>query len=132
MIKVVVIDGNAISRNLLTTLLVNGGYELAGDGNASAASLASLARLMPQVVCIDLGDGGMDLLDAVRAAMPKALIFLVSGRMDADTVQAAAQRQVSGFIVKPFKGDTVLNTIRNAIIKLARQHRAANPGDISE
>lgn len=123
MIKVVVIDGNAISRNLLSTLLVNGGYELAGDGNASPASLAALSKLKPQVVCIDLGDSGMELLDAVREAMPKALVFLVSAKMDADTVQAAAQRQVSGFIVKPFKGDTVLNTIRNAIIKLARRHR---------
>lgn len=124
MIKVVVIDGNAISRNLLTTLLVNGGYELVGDGNASPASLAALGKLKPQVVCIDLGEGGMELLDSVREVMPKALVFLVSAKVDADTVQAAAQRHVSGFIVKPFKGDTVLNTIRNAIIKLARQHRS--------
>lgn len=127
MIKVVVIDGNAISRNLLTTLLVNGGYDVVGDGNTSHATLAALAKLKPQVACIDLGDGGIELLDALREALPRVLVFLVSARMDADTVQAAAQREVSGFIVKPFKGDTVLNTIRGAIIKLARQHRSASP-----
>lgn len=126
MIKVVVIDGNAISRNLLTTLLANGGYDVVGDGNTSHASLAALAKLKPQVACIDLGSGGMELLDALREIMPRALVFLVSGQMDAATVQAAMQRQVSGFIVKPFKGDTVLNTIRGAIIKLARRHRAAD------
>lgn len=125
MIKVVVIDGNAISRNLLTTLLVNGGYDVVGDGNISPATLATLSKLKPQVVCIDLGEAGLKLLDAVREAMPRSLVFLVSAKMDADTVQAAAQRQVSGFIVKPFKGDTVLKTIRNAIIKLARQHRTS-------
>lgn len=126
MIKMVVIDGNAISRNLLTTLLINGGYDVIGDGNTSSASLAAMARLKPQVVCIDLGpmaDGGMQLLDDLRAALPKALYFLVSANMDADTVQAALARGVNGFIVKPFKGDTVLSTIRNAILKVARQYR---------
>jgi len=39
-------------------------------------------------------------------------------------VQTAAQRGVRGFIVKPFNAVTVLTTIRNAIIKIAKQHQA--------
>jgi len=32
---------------------------------------------------------------------------------------------VAGFIVKPFKADTVLNTIRNTVIAMVKRQRAA-------
>lgn len=127
MLKVVVIDGNAISRNLLTTLLVNGGYEVIGDANTSSASLAQMIKLKPQLVCVDAGPldaGGLEILDTLRNGLPKSLVFLVSGNMDAATVQCALERNVNGFIVKPFKADTVLGTIRNGIMKVVKTHQS--------
>lgn len=129
MIKAVVIDANAISRNLLTSVLQNGGFDVVGHTTLSPAGLATAIKLAPQIVCMDLGpneDGGMGSLDTLRQGLPKALVFLVSGRFDADTVQAALERGVHGFIVKPFNADTVLATIRRAILKLARQHARAS------
>ncbi|HJW57014.1 MAG TPA: response regulator [Burkholderiaceae bacterium] len=131
MLKVVVIDGNAISRNLLTTILVNAGYDVVGDANISSAGLASMVKLHPQIVCIDIGSpegDGMVLLDTLHAELPKALLFLVSGKLDPATVQGALQRGVQGFIVKPFNAATVLDTFRKTILKLARQHRPDDPG----
>lgn len=127
MLKVVVIDGNAISRNLLTSVLVNGGFDVVGDSNASPASLAAMVKLHPQLVCIDLGgtdDAAFDKLATIRTGLPKAVVFLVSGQFDAATVQAAAERGVHGFIVKPFNAVNVIGSIRKAIIKLAKSHRA--------
>ncbi|TCS32747.1 two-component system chemotaxis response regulator CheY [Paucimonas lemoignei] len=127
MIKAAVIDGNAISRNLLSTLLSNGGFDVVGDGNASSASLAAITRLHPQLVCIDIGtvdEAGWERLDAIRNGLPKALVFMVSGQFEPATVQMAAQRGVHGFIVKPFKEATVLATIRKAVMKVAREHQA--------
>lgn len=133
MLKVVIIDGNAIARKLLQTVLTNGGHHVVGDSNTSAAGLAKMVLLRPQIVCIDTGqaDGaGMALLESVRSELPKALVFMVSGQIDAATVQGALQRGVHGFIVKPFNSVTVLTTIRNAVMKFARQQRikpAGNP-----
>jgi DNA-binding NarL/FixJ family response regulator len=134
MVKVVVLDGNAISRDLLKTVLLNCGYELIGDGNTSSATLANMIKLQPQLVCIDIGQAdeeGMAKLDTLRAGLPKALIFMVSGKIDPFTVQAAVQRGVHGFIVKPFNAVTVQKTIRNVIIKLAKQHQQPAAGDSS-
>lgn len=134
MLKVVVIDGNAISRDLLKTVLLNGGYHVIGDANASSAGLASMIKLRPQMVCIDIGQGdedGMARLDTLRNALPKTLVLLVSGKLDPVTVQNAIQRGVHGFIVKPFNAKTVMTTIRNTVIKLAKQHRSATVGDES-
>lgn len=128
MLKVVVIDGNAISRQLLSTVLLNGGHDVVGESNASPAGLAQAIKLQPQIICIDIGqadDEGLQKLDALRKALPKALLFMVSGSFDPVTVQTGLARGVHGFIVKPFNGVTVLATIRNAVIKLARKHRAA-------
>lgn len=134
MIKAVVIDANALSRNLLTSVLVNGGFDVIGDANLSSAGLASVIKLGPQLVCMDLGqadDQGLEKLDIVRNGLPKAVVFLVSANFDAATVQSAAERGVHGFIVKPFNAGTVLATIRRAIIKLAQQHRAASADNAS-
>lgn len=131
MLKVVIMDGNAIARNLLTSVLTTGGHEVIGDANISAASVARMVKLNPQVVCIDIGDASAEsyaLLDGIKQALPKALLFLVSSQIDADTVQAAHQRGVHGFIVKPFNSVAVLGTIRNTIIKIAKQQKAKAAG----
>lgn len=132
MLKVVVIDGNAISRNLLTSVLVEGGFDVVGDANTSSAGVASMIKLQPQMACIDIGvadDEGFARLDTLRAGLPKTLLFLVSGKLEAATVQRALEHGVHGFIVKPFNAATVLKTIRATVVKLAKQHRAAATGD---
>jgi DNA-binding NarL/FixJ family response regulator len=113
-------------------VLTNGGYDVVGGANTSPASIAAMAKLQPQVVCIDIGDAdeeGFGKIDAIRKELPKALLFMVSGKFAAETVQTAVQRGVHGFIVKPFKSATVLATIRSTIIKVARAHKekAAEP-----
>ncbi|RZI44543.1 response regulator [Herbaspirillum sp. HC18] len=126
MLKVVVIDATAISRNLLTSVLVNGGFNVIGDSNTSSAGLANMIKLQPQLVCIDLGGADEDAfgkLATVQEGLPKAVIFLVSGNFDASTIQTALERGVHGFIVKPFNAVNVLGSIRKAILNLAKQHR---------
>jgi two-component system, chemotaxis family, chemotaxis protein CheY len=128
MIKAVVIDANAISRNLLTSVLVNGGFDVIGDANISSAGLAAAIKLQPQLVCIDIGatdDEAFARLQTVRDGLPKALLFMVSAKFDANTVQTAVAQGVHGFIVKPFNAGTVLATIRRTVLRLAQQHRKA-------
>lgn len=132
MLKVVVMDNTAISRDLLSSVLIDGGYEVVGGANTTPASIAAMAKLQPQIVCIDIGaanEEGFGKIDALRKELPKALLFMVSGKFAAETVQTAVQRGVHGFIVKPFKSATVLTSIRNTIIKVARAHKekAAEP-----
>lgn len=126
MLKVVILDSNAISRNLLNSVLTNGGHEVIGDANTSSASVAKMITLRPQIICVDAGpdaSGAMELIDSIRGQLPKTLLFMVSGQMEPAIVQGALQRGVHGFIVKPFNSLTVLTTIRNAVIKFARQQQ---------
>ena len=129
MLKAVIVDGNAVSRGILGTVLADGSYDVVGATHTGALGLALAIKHHPHVICIarEQIDDGSDVLGQLRAAVPKTLVFMVSGTLDAAAVQGALARGVHGFIVKPFKADTVLKTIRNTVIAFVKQQKA--PGN---
>ncbi|MGZ8317599.1 MAG: ANTAR domain-containing response regulator [Telluria sp.] len=126
MLKAVIVDSNAISRGLLNTVLTDGGYNVVGQTHTSAQGCALLQKYSPHFICIALEqvEDGSNVVEQIRSTMPKTLIFLVSGTLDAQTVQVSLGRGVHGFIVKPFKADAVLKTIRNTVIAVVKKLQA--------
>lgn len=127
MLRAIILDNQAVARDLLASVLNNGGHEVVGGSNTNLSNLARMVKLQPQIVCVDIGEtngDGLDLLDTLGKELPKSLIFLVSSKIDAATIAAAQQHGVSGFIVKPFNATAVLTSIRTTIIRIATQQRA--------
>ncbi|MEA5097149.1 MAG: response regulator [Burkholderiaceae bacterium] len=127
MLKAVIIDENATSRGLLQTILINNGWEVAGQTNSNAKGLGLVQKLQPHFVCIDIqqiDDEETDILHTIRTEWPKTLIFLISSAVDAETVQSAVARGVHGFFLKPFNQVTVANTIRSAVLRLVKSQQA--------
>jgi two-component system chemotaxis response regulator CheY len=127
MLKAVIIDSSAIARGLLNTVLLDGGYDVVGQTHTCASGLALLIKHQPHIVCIarEQIENGEDVVREIKTNWPKTLIFMVSSELNAATIQAAHSMGVAGFIVKPFKADTVLNTIRNVVIAMVKRQRAA-------
>jgi two-component system chemotaxis response regulator CheY len=127
MLNAVIVDSNAISRGLLNTVLTDGGYEVVGQTHTSHAGYVLAQKHHPHLFCIarEQVEDGNDVVEQLRAKLPKTMIFMVSGTLDAPTVQASLARGVQGFIVKPFKADAVLRTIRNTVMAIVKQHRGA-------
>lgn len=126
MLRAYILDNQAVARNLLGTVLTNGGHEVVGDGNHSNTNIAKMVKLQPQIICVDIGEpdqNGLGLLETLREQLPKALIFLVSAKLDAELIQAAQSRGVAGFIVKPFNAVAVQTSIRNTIVRIATKSR---------
>ena len=130
MLKTVIVDSNAISRGLLNTVLTEGGYEVVAQAHTGHNALVQAAKFRPQIMCIarEQVEDGSDVVEQLRARLPKTLIFMVSGTLDATAIQDALGRGVHGFIVKPFKADAVLKTIRNTVIAVVRRQQAAAGG----
>ena len=126
MLKAVLVDSNAVSRGLLNTVLQDGGYEVVGQTHTAHGGLLLATKFQPQIMCIarEQVEDGSNIVEQLRAALPKTLVFMVSGTFDAPTIEAAVARGVHGFIVKPFKADTVLKTIRNTVIALVRRQQS--------
>ncbi|MFZ4874767.1 response regulator [Janthinobacterium sp. Mn2066] len=126
MLKAVLIDSSAVARGLLNTVLIDGGYDVCGQTHTSALGLALLVKHRPHFVCIarEQVEDGSNVVQTIREQYPKTLIFMVSGGIDAASLQAAHAMGVSGFIVKPFMADTVLRTVRNTVIAMVRKQQA--------
>ncbi|MGI4721505.1 MAG: ANTAR domain-containing response regulator [Janthinobacterium lividum] len=130
MLKAVIVDGSAIARGLLNTVLTDGGYEVVAQTHTGMLGYGLAMKHRPQIVCIarEQVEDGSRVVEELRAQLPKAMIFMVSGTLDAATIQASLARGVHGFIVKPFKADAVLKTIRNTVIAVIRKQQAAAGG----
>jgi len=133
MLKAVIVDSNAISRGLLNTVLTDGGYEVVGQAHTGHTALVQAAKFRPQLMCIarEQVEDGSQVVEQLRANLPKTLVFMVSGTLDAPAIQSALARGVNGFIVKPFRADAVLKTIRNTVLALVRKQQAGGPPDSS-
>jgi two-component system chemotaxis response regulator CheY len=125
MLKAVIIDASALSRDLLNTVLTEGGYGVVGQTHTTGQGLALALKFHPHFVCIALDqiEDGNGIVEQIRSSLPKTIIFMVSGAIDAPTLQAALARGVQGFIVKPFKADAVLKTIRSTVLALVRKQQ---------
>ena len=131
MLKAVIVDASALSRDLLNTVLVDGGYQVVGTTHSPSQGFALLQKFHPQLMCVALEqvEDSFGIVEQIRAQFPKTLIFMVSGAIDAATLQAALARGVSGFIVKPFKADAVLRTIKQTVLAMIKkQQEAASAG----
>ena len=136
MLKVVVMDGNAISRGLLISVLTNGGHLVVGDSNVTFTGIVRMVKLRPQLICIDLdqveGDK-MAVLDKIHSELPKTVLFLVSNSFDAENIRLGQEHGAKGFIVKPFNSSRVLIAIRNAVVRLVQEVKKNNvPGEMTE
>lgn len=125
MLKVVLIDASAVARGLLNTVLTEAGYEVVGQTHTSAQGYALLQKFQPQIACIALEqvEDGNGIVEQIREHYPKTLVFMVSGSIDAPTLQKALARGINGFIVKPFKADAVLKTIRATVLAMVRKQQ---------
>jgi two-component system, chemotaxis family, chemotaxis protein CheY len=125
MLKALIVDANAMSRGLLNTVLTDGSYEVVAQTHTGAQGVALALKHQPHLVCVarEQVEDGSQIIEQLRAQLPKAIIFMVSGTLDATAIQAALARGVHGFVVKPFKADAVLRTIRNTVIAVVKKQR---------
>lgn len=126
MLKAIILDENAITRDLLRQVLSSGGHQVVGDCSLGTQGLALMVKHQPQFVCVNraLCEDGHELLAKIHQTLPKALVFLVCAELDASTLQSYMAQGVHGFIIKPFNTTAVLSTIKNAILGLIKRQQA--------
>jgi two-component system chemotaxis response regulator CheY len=134
MLKAVIIDGSAVARGLLNTVLMDGGYDVVGQAHTCAAGNAVLIKHSPQIICVsrDAMEADWPVMEAMRREWPKAMIFMVSSEFDEGTIRKGHAMGLNGYIVKPFNAGTVLKTIRNTVITMVKRQQKAQSGEAGE
>lgn len=117
-----VIDDDEAVRQSLVFLLASSGVAVRAYDSAGAF-LDALAAVQPGCVLTDVRMPGMSGLDLQRELLARRIalpVIVMTGHGD---VQLAVQAMKAGavdFIEKPFSDDTILNTIRGALARFAR------------
>jgi len=114
-IRVLVADDARFMRQLIREIVEPEGFEVVGEAADGRAVVEEFARLRPDVVTMDIvmpKRSGIDAVKEILALDPTARIVMVSALGQEALVMEALQAGAADYVVKPFKPDAVVSTLR--------------------
>jgi DNA-binding NarL/FixJ family response regulator len=121
-IRVVLVDDHGIVREGLRQVLASDAtFEVVGEASNGEQALEVAARLLPDVILLDItmpGDSGLVVAQKLRARVPSARVLMLSVHDDAEYVLESVRAGAHGYLRK----DTTPGDLRAAV-------RAVHAGD---
>ena len=125
MIKILVIDDDAVVREVIGGMLLAAGYEVVDAATAAEA----LELFMDDEIRLVVSDivmpeqSGLELLDAMRLHRPSLPIVLVTGENTRDNLSEALTRGADGLVAKPFSSAELQEAVEKALDRAGRSER---------
>ena len=117
MIRVVVVDDHAIVRRGIASLLDSADdIECVGAAADGASGLEEIARLLPDVVVMDLsmpGLTGVDVIRALREREDPVRVLVLTSFDDGELVLQAVQAGADGYLLKHSEAEVILDGVRS-------------------
>jgi len=117
-VRVLLVDDHEIVRVGLRTILASHpGIKVAGEVATARDAIAEAARLVPDVVLLDLrlpdGDG-VEVCRTIRAANPGCRVVMLTAYADEEALVASVLAGASGYLLKQTRGQDVVRAIEEA------------------
>jgi len=122
--KILLVEDESNIRNLVTTMLETGGYQVIYAGTC-ATSKAMFSSYLPDLVILDLGlpdEDGMAFLEHIRKDSLTPVIVL-SARVEESDKVLALDSGANDYVTKPFSAGELLARVRTAL----RNNRFSSP-----
>ncbi len=120
MARILVADDASFMRQMIREIVESEGFEVCGEASDGIEAIDEFRRLQPDVVTMDIVMPRKSGLDAVRGIMKldsSACIVMCSALGQEILVTEALQAGARDFIVKPFKPDSVIETLKKVLEK---------------
>lgn len=125
MTRILVIDDDAIVRELISEMLLGAGYEVVSANTATQAlelfTDEEIGLVVSDIVMPDLS--GLELLEAMRLHRPSLPIVLVTGADTRDNLTQALTRGADGLVAKPFSKAELCGAVETALERAGRSER---------
>ena len=115
--RILVVDDEAMIRDLCFHILSAEGYQVTTASNGMAA-LEELGRSAIDLMITDIkmpGMDGLELFEQVKAGTQDVVTIFITGHGTLDTAIESLMRGVDGFILKPFAEKELLGAVDRAI-----------------
>lgn len=115
--KILLIEDNAMTRQVIKALLIKLGHEIAGEAEDGAQALRYFTELKPDVVFLDLvlpGKSGLEVLEDLRGVDPNARFVVITAVAQEEIDRKLSNKGVDAILRKPFSmGDfkTLMKTL---------------------
>jgi two-component system chemotaxis response regulator CheY len=120
MSRILVADDASFMRQMIREIVESEGYEVVGEAADGIEAVDLFKQLHPEIVTMDIVMPRRSGIDAVRGIVeldPGARVVMCSALGQETLVTEALQAGAKDFIVKPFKPDAVLATLKQVIEK---------------
>ena len=112
--KVLVVDDAAFMRLTIRNMLEKNGYEVVGEAENGQVAIQKYSELQPDIITMDITMpevDGLAALKAIRQMNSAAQVVMMTAMGQQGMVKEAVLAGARGFIVKPFKEETVLSAL---------------------
>ncbi len=116
--KVMITDDANFMRTMLSKIIEDNGFEVAGTAENGEVAVEKYKELEPDLVTMDITMPGMNGIDATKKIIeydPDARIVVCSAMGQKPMVLEAIEAGAKDFIVKPIKAEKVVETLNKML-----------------
>lgn len=120
MARILIADDASFMRQMIREIIEPEGHEVVGEATNGIEAVELFRELQPELVTMDIvmpKRSGIDAVKAILSEQPSACIVMCSALGQETLVTEALQAGARDFIVKPFKPDSVISTLKKVIEK---------------
>jgi DNA-binding NarL/FixJ family response regulator len=116
--RILIVDDHPLTRDALTALLEQEGFDVVGQAADGAEALAALDRLDPDVLLLDLTMPGLDGLSAlprIREQAPGCEVVVLTASDTEENLLAAIRAGASGYLLKTEPPEQIASFLRGVV-----------------
>jgi DNA-binding NarL/FixJ family response regulator len=113
--RILVVDDHPLTRDALSALLAQGGFDVVGEAADGIEALELAARLQPDLVLLDLSMPGLDGLTALprlRAGAPGCEVVVLTASGTEENLLAAIRGGAAGYLLKSEPPERIVAFLR--------------------
>lgn len=113
--RVLIVDDAAFMRVSLRRILEGNDFEVVGEAKNGLEAVSKYSILKPDIVTMDITMPDMDGVEAlieIKKQDPAAKVVMISALGQESWVKNAVMNGAKGFVVKPYKEEYVLDTLK--------------------
>lgn len=116
--RVLIVDDAVFMRNMIKDIFAGGDFEIVGEAANGIEAVERYREVKPDLMTLDIVmpfKSGIEATKEIVAEDPNAVIVMCSALGQESLVMEAIEAGAADFIVKPFKGEDVLDVVNKVL-----------------
>lgn len=115
--RILIVDDSSFMRSNIRAILESAGYDVVAEGQNGLEAMELFYEYRPDAIIMDITMpefSGLQALKEIKSLNPDAIIIMCSAISQKSYIKEALDLGASDFILKPFKPNTVIITLKKA------------------